>query len=224
MNLLRAKAKHPNRVPFEGVLTRLDRPSDLPPGGSRGHRTILIKAAAEEALHTLDGMPLDFKAGSFDGHDKRLKCGVITDAWILGDELYVSGHTFLQDFEDLATALRNPDIEFGLSFEMTDVHVVDMRPSIWTLRRFTFCGAAVLLRDKAAYTTSSFKLLEAAAAAAAEEPFTGRMTFESFGGVQLNPSRHGGVLRRLHFDTGRFRLIRRMIFRLKTARFRGREK
>src|SRR6185312_3513112 len=39
-------AGHPNRVPFEGVLTLVDEPSNRPPSGARGHRVILTRAAA----------------------------------------------------------------------------------------------------------------------------------------------------------------------------------
>src|ERR1700755_932244 len=59
---------HPNRLPFEGVLTLIDTPSDKPPSGSRGHRVILPRAAAEAALPSLLGMAVDYKAG-WDGHD-----------------------------------------------------------------------------------------------------------------------------------------------------------
>ncbi len=34
---------HPNRVPFEGVLTYVDVPSDRAPSGSRGRRVILTR-------------------------------------------------------------------------------------------------------------------------------------------------------------------------------------
>ena len=44
---------HPNRMPFRGVLTILDTPSDRPPAGARGHRVVLTRAAAEAALPSL---------------------------------------------------------------------------------------------------------------------------------------------------------------------------
>ena len=39
----------------------------------------------------------------------------------------------------------------GMSYELADAHVADMKADIWTLTKATFTGAAVLLRDKAAY-------------------------------------------------------------------------
>lgn len=68
---------HPNRLPFEGVLTLVDVASDKAPSGARGHRVVLTRAAAEAALPSLLGMAVDYKAG-WDGHDARQKVGVIT--------------------------------------------------------------------------------------------------------------------------------------------------
>ena len=46
----------------------------------------------------------------------------------------------------------------GMSYELADAHVADMRAQIWTLTRATFTGAAILLREKAAYRSTSFHL------------------------------------------------------------------
>jgi hypothetical protein len=55
---------HPNRMPFSGVLTRLDTPSDRAPGGSKGKKVILTTSAAERALPSLMGMAVDFTEAS----------------------------------------------------------------------------------------------------------------------------------------------------------------
>ena len=46
----------------------------------------------------------------------------------------------------------------GMSWELADAHVEDMRAEVWTLTRATFTGAAILLREKAAYRNTSFEL------------------------------------------------------------------
>ena len=46
----------------------------------------------------------------------------------------------------------------GMSYELADAHVADMRSEVWTVTRAMFTGAAVLLRDKAAYRNTSFRL------------------------------------------------------------------
>lgn len=173
-------AKHPNRIPFEGILTRLDQPSDKAPSGSRGHRVLLTTAAAEEALPTLIGMAVGFKA-DWEGHDARNKCGVITAAEIADGALLVRGHIYGHDFPEVVRFMEN-NAAMGMSYEMIDVHVADMRSSIWQLTRVTFTGAAILLSDKAAYRSSRFRIT------AAEDVFTGRLSFDlprTLGKVQI---------------------------------------
>ncbi len=77
---------HPNRLPFEGILTLVDVASDKAPSGARGHRVLLTRTAAEAALPSLLGMAVDYKAG-WDGHDARQKCGIITSAELNGRHL-----------------------------------------------------------------------------------------------------------------------------------------
>jgi hypothetical protein len=150
---------HPNRRPFEGVLTLVDVASDKAPSGARGHRVILTRSAAEAALPSLLGMAVDFKAG-WDGHDARQKCGIITAAEVDGSELRVSGYLFARDFAELVPEIAAQGAEaLGMSYELADAHVEDMRAQVWRLTRATFTGAAILLRRKAAYRETSFRLL-----------------------------------------------------------------
>jgi hypothetical protein len=153
---------HPNRLPFEGVLTLVDVVSDKAPSGARGHRVVLTRAAAEAALPSLLGMAVDYKAG-WDGHDARQKCGIITAAEIDGKRLTVAGFLFARDFPELESQIEakieaGVDRMMGMSYELADAHVADMRAQIWTLTRATFTGAAILLREKAAYRSTSFHL------------------------------------------------------------------
>ncbi|MFC6646180.1 hypothetical protein ACFQBQ_11420 [Granulicella cerasi] len=152
--------KHPNRLPFEGCLTLVDEPSDKAPSGARGHRVVLTREAAEAAMPSLLGMAVDYKAG-WDGHDARQKCGIITSARMHGRRLMVSGFLFARDFPEMEERMggaRATQSEMGMSFELADAHVADMKASVWTLTRATFTGAAILLKDKAAYRKTSFRL------------------------------------------------------------------
>ena len=150
---------HPNRMPFEGVLTLVDQPSDKAPSGARGHRVVLTREAAEAALPSLLGMAVDFKAG-WDGHDAKQKCGIITAAEIEGDEVKVSGYLFARDFSEMMTEMHaHGDEALGMSYELADAHVADMRAEVWRLSKATFTGAAILLRSKAAYRSTSFRVL-----------------------------------------------------------------
>jgi hypothetical protein len=147
---------HPNRLPFEGILTLVDVPSDKAPSGARGHRVVLTREAAEAALPSLLGMAVDYKAG-WDGHDARQKCGIITAAQVEGNRLGVAGYLFARDFPEMEQRVR-VEGAMGMSYELADAHVADMRAPLWTLTRATFTGAAILLREKAAYRATSFRL------------------------------------------------------------------
>jgi hypothetical protein len=147
---------HPNRLPFEGVLTLVDVASDKAPSGARGHRVVLTRAAAEAALPSLLGMAVDYKAG-WDGHDARQKCGIITAAEIDGRSLTVAGYLFARDYPEMEGQIQTDGL-MGMSYELADAHVADMRAQVWTLTRATFTGAAILLREKAAYRSTSFRV------------------------------------------------------------------
>ena len=151
-------AGHPNRVAFEGVLTLIDEASNRPPSGARGHRVILTRAAAVAALPSLLGMGVDYAPG-WDGHDARRKCGIIAQADVDGTRLEVSGYLFGKDFPEVQQhMMRSAPGTMGMSYELSDAHVADMSAEIWTLTRATFTGAAILLREKAAYRNTSFQL------------------------------------------------------------------
>jgi hypothetical protein len=153
---------HPNRLPFEGVLTLVDVASDKAPSGARGHKVVLTREAAEAALPSLMGMAVDYKAG-WDGHDARQKCGIITAAEVDGQKLTVAGYLFARDFPEMEAKIQ-AESAMGMSYELADAHVADMRAQVWTLTRATFTGAAILLRDKAAYRNTSFRVKRPAAA------------------------------------------------------------
>lgn len=149
---------HPNRVSFEGVLTVVNTPSDKAPAGARGHRVVLTREAAESALPSLLGMAVDYRPG-WDGHDAKCKIGLLTEANLVGYQLVVRGYLYARDFPEVAEAIaaRAPHL-MGMSYELADARVEDMRADIWKLTRVTFTGAAILLREKAAYRATSFRM------------------------------------------------------------------
>src|SRR4051812_23602938 len=147
---------HPNRLPFRGVLTVLDAPSDRPPAGARGHRVVLTRAAAEAALPSLIGMAVDFTAG-FDGHDARRKVGIISSADIRSNKIEVAGYIFARDFPEVVRELQTAR-DLGMSYEVADAAVEDIRAPVWKLTAVTFTGAAILRRKKAAYEQTSISL------------------------------------------------------------------
>lgn len=149
---------HPNRAPFEGILTVVNVASDKAPAGARGHRVILTREAAQAALPSLLGMGVDYRPG-WDGHDARRKIGVLTEADVVGQRLLVRGYLYGRDFPEAARSIQAHAPEaMGMSYELANARVEDLRAEIWKLTRVTFTGAAILLREKAAYRATSFRM------------------------------------------------------------------
>lgn len=141
---------HPNKAPFHGVLTRIDEASTRPPHGSNGHKVLIPRAVAQAALPSLAGMPIDFSAGLTD-HDKQRVVGIIEQGSIAGNDLLVAGYLLEKNWPDDVAAIRRQKHVLGMSYEVSDVEVADVNASVWTLTHLTFTGAAILLKDAAAY-------------------------------------------------------------------------
>lgn len=178
--------RHPNRAEFRGVLTFVDAPSDKPPSGAKGHRVILTKEAAEKALPSLLGMALDYTP-SLDRHDARMKIGVITSAEVVAQGksafaerigsaltiakqgllhsealvIEVAGYLFARDFPEVISEMQSAGRgALGMSYEIADARIGDMKAPIWSITSCTFTGAALLRRDKAAYRNTCIELVE----------------------------------------------------------------
>ena len=151
---------HPNRAAFRGVLTTVDVASDKAPAGARGHRVLLTRRAAEAAIPSLMGMALDYSP-ALDRHDARRKIGVITRAEMAGRAIEVGGFLYARDFPEIVAEIGRAEASragLGMSYEITDAFVEDIKASVWVLNRVTFTGAAVLRRDKAAYRSTWIEL------------------------------------------------------------------
>ncbi len=149
---------HPNRVAFEGMLTLVDAASDKAPAGARGHRVMLTREAAEKALPSLLGMAVDYRPG-WDGHDARRKIGLLTEANVVGKQAGGARVSVCAGFSGGGEGDRGAGAGGdGMSYELADARVEDMRAEVWKLTRVTFTGAAILLREKAAYRATSFRM------------------------------------------------------------------
>ncbi len=154
-------AGHPNRLPFHGVLTLVGVASQRSPNGARGHRVMLTRAATDAALPSLLGMALDYTP-ALTAHDVRRKVGIITEANVIPlnqqnvasplGKVAVGGYLFAQDFPDVVKEIgAQTNHTLGMSYEIANASVPNQDAFIWTVTNFTFTGAAVLRRDKAAY-------------------------------------------------------------------------
>ncbi len=144
---------HPNRLPFLGVLGFVDELSDKAPSGARGHKILLERKAAVEALGSIVGMGLCRRLDN-EGHDEQRKIGIILKARMMGNRIVVRGILYGRDCPKDVEEIRKGN--FGMSFEIGDARVADMRQEVWRLNRINFTGAAVLLAEKAAYKKTRF--------------------------------------------------------------------
>lgn len=145
--------EHPNKIPFSGVLTRIDEPSDNPLSGSDGKCVILPAAVAAKALSSLLLMAIDFQ-DDLSGHDAQQKIGLIEEANIIGNEIQIKGFFYGADFPAEVKRIQAEKSRLGFSYE-AQVKVRSMADDPLVIIDCVFTGAAVLYKDKAAYTTTS---------------------------------------------------------------------
>lgn len=152
---LPAVADHPNRLPFSGVLTQLDTPSDRPPNGSKGRKVILTAAAAERALPSLLGMAVNYMDAA-NGHDVKRKIGVITAASIQNNAVHIDdGIIYAADFPKEAARIQSDKDRLGFSWELANIFVENVDADPLVITDCVFTGAAILRKDKAAYSSTS---------------------------------------------------------------------
>lgn len=146
---------HPNKVPFSGIMTRIDQPSDQPVGGANGKRVLIPRAIAEEALGSLLGMGVDYQP-NLSGHDPTKKIGVITAATIEGDGIHIEGFLYGADFPAVVAEIQSKKRLLGFSYE-AQTGIKDWNSDPIEVTSCVFTGAAILFKDKAAYTTTSLE-------------------------------------------------------------------
>lgn len=145
---------HPNRMPFSGILTRIDKPSDVAPHGSGGKRVLLTRYAALDALPSLLGMAVNLAPG-YDDHNVKNKIGLITEADVEGDAVRIKGFIYAADFPEEAKRIKDRQDELGFSYEMKNVLVLDQRADPLVIESCVFTGAAILNKLDGAYHTTS---------------------------------------------------------------------
>jgi hypothetical protein len=76
-----------------------------------------------------------------------------------GSVITVAGYLYARDFPDVVHELRAGGRSMlGMSYEIADARVAEFSAPIWTITQFTFTGAALLRRDKAAYRDTWIEL------------------------------------------------------------------
>jgi hypothetical protein len=151
---------HPNRMPFTGTLTRVGVASDSAPGGSGGKRVLITAEAAERALPSLMGMAVNL-TNNLAGHAPTAKIGFIHKAEVVDTELRVEGFVYAADFPKEALRIHLEQSQLGMSFEARNISAADAEADPVVINDLFFTGAAILMKDKAAYKTTRLAALAA---------------------------------------------------------------
>jgi hypothetical protein len=133
---------------FEGILFLLNKPPAQSPRGCRGHKILFTPATIEKALEQLPGKPL-FSSQCLTTHDITNPIGIIEKAFIVGDMFCISGSMHEEKF--ISQHLNASGETLGLSFDVLNANIEDLRQVIWTCIKADFIGATMLLQSKAAY-------------------------------------------------------------------------
>lgn len=96
---------------------------------------------------------------------------MITRAEIVGQHLELGGYLYAKDFPEIVREIESATTQgsvagtgfLGMSYEIAEVQVADLRAPVWILTKVTFTGAAILRRDKAAYGSTWIELGESKA-------------------------------------------------------------
>ena len=104
--------------------------------------------AARNALDSLLGMAVNY---GFDDHKPQEKVGVIFGSEIIGNELHINGVIYAADFPEVAAQIQANKDMLGFSFEARDLFTNDANADPISIVDLSFTGAAILLKDKAAY-------------------------------------------------------------------------
>lgn len=146
---------HPNRVPFRGVVAKLDQPSDGAPHGTMGRRIIIPSALASELSPGLLLAPINIDR-ALSGHDLSRVIGSITNAYVEGSDWVVEGVLFGKNFPDEVDLIKAEKDSLGMSIEMSHLQWVNpFALGTITMKMATPTGAAILLKKKAAYQTTT---------------------------------------------------------------------
>lgn len=162
---------HPNKIPFTGILTRVDQSSDAPPHGSGGRRVYLPSDVAQAALPSLLGMAVNYTP-NLSGHDGTRKIGIIDIATIEGSAIMIGGFFYGLDFPEVVSRIQADKEDLGFSFEAERIRVRSMEEDPLVIEELVFTGAAVLQKSTAAYTTTQL-------AASAEEKKVDKEQFDA---------------------------------------------
>lgn len=154
---------HPNKRYFEGILTVIGVVSTRTPKGTNGKKVILTESGTIKALPTLEGTPVNCNY-DFRSHNAERPVGIINfgSLEVKDDITYVKvyGYIFAVNFPLVVRELEDHSSRLGMSYEIVNVQTEIYEDlDILIVKDFTFSGAAIGLKETAAYEGTSIHLV-----------------------------------------------------------------
>lgn len=148
--------KHPNKMPFSGICLYAETPTAGCPYGA-DKPVAFSREAITKALESFVGMGVNCvyrdvyrPERALTGHDTSFKIGVVEQAFLNGNEVFIKGCLWKRDFQNVCEYIQNTKDALGFSIEVvaTDVEDVD---SFYLVKEFSFTGLAILYKNLAAF-------------------------------------------------------------------------
>lgn len=154
-----------NLYPFEGVLFRVDEPSDAPPSIGPKLPLYIPRDVAESVLDVAN-LPLE-AAANLTGHDRQGTCGVMTAASIEGSEFRVKGFIWPWNYGQKVSKILAAKRQLGMSMNAATTGEVAIigGQKVHRVTQLELRGGCILLAQLA-----SWQKTRIAAAASADRP------------------------------------------------------
>jgi hypothetical protein len=136
---------------FTGTLIRIGEASDVAPAGSQGHRILITRDAAREAVNQLENSNL-YASLTLDHHDQSRVVGKIHKAWINKRSICVRGVMWKPEVDRI-----DINCSLAMSADMQNCNIADLRAPIWEVTKMNFIGGTVLKAGVQAYKKTRFR-------------------------------------------------------------------
>jgi hypothetical protein len=164
---IRISENHPNFLPWEGVACRVEEYSsqrvhmldEVKKQLVLGPKLGYTRAAMEDQLPFMVGMALNVNPNDLENHWPRSACGIVTAAWIDGNEVKVSGGIFGNEWPDAVAAIENGELGLCPLIRNAVTHYNLEDPGLAVISKFSFSCLGALVKHNCGFTNSYIRLV-----------------------------------------------------------------
>lgn len=155
-----------NRTPVEGVLFRIDEPSDAIPAVGPGMRLLIPRHVAEKVLPHVSGLPLDAH-DTLTKHAQEEVTGVMMSASIEGQDFRMKGLLWPWNRPEKVAAIKAAGDRLGTSINAAAIGHPEKLPNseeqVFHVDKLILLGANILYSEKATFKRTNLISAEEAA-------------------------------------------------------------